>query len=76
MGFWVACVVRWRSHRNEASYPKPMGVSGMLPNTCCEGKGFFAEKQANSLLHLSRLEKTRTPSKTRLRGTNNSLPKS
>jgi len=46
MGFWVACVVRWRSHRNEASYPKPMGVSGMLPNTCCEGKGFFAEKQA------------------------------
>jgi len=22
-------------------------VSGMLPNTCREGKGFFAEKQAN-----------------------------
>jgi len=24
-----------------------MCVSGMLPNTCREGKGFFAEKQAN-----------------------------
>jgi len=24
-----------------------MFVSGILPNTCCEGKGFFAEKQAN-----------------------------
>jgi len=22
-------------------------VSGTLPNTCCEGKGFFAKKQAN-----------------------------
>jgi hypothetical protein len=24
-----------------------MCVSGMLPNTCREGKGFFAKKQAN-----------------------------
>jgi hypothetical protein len=49
-----------------------MSVSGMLPNTCCEGNEFFAEKQANSLLHLARLKK---PERLVKRGTNYSLTK-
>jgi len=51
-------------------------VSGMFPNTCRQGKGFFAEKQTNSLLHLARLEKNRTLSKTRHEALTTHYPKS
>ncbi len=53
-----------------------MCVSGMFPNTCRQGKGFFAEKQANPLLHLARLEKNRTLSKTRHEALTTHYPKS